>query len=139
MELVIVDGHHIPDSEFEWSFGPSGGPGGQHANRAHTRAEVRFELAGSPSIPESLKEHMMRRLGNRGASGVVAVSADDTRSQLQNRRLAQERLALLLNQAAQRPRRRRPTRPTKASRERRLDTKRRRSDLKQARRNDFGP
>jgi ribosome-associated protein len=81
---------------------------------------------------------MLRRLGNRGAGGIVAVSADDTRSQLQNRRLAQERLASLLNQAAQRPRRRRPTRPTLASRERRLEGKRRRSDLKQGRRRDFG-
>jgi ribosome-associated protein len=81
---------------------------------------------------------MLRRLGNRGAGGVVAVSADDTRSQLQNRRLAQERLASLLNQAAQRPRQRRPTRPTLASRERRLEGKRRRSDLKQGRRRDFG-
>jgi len=135
---VIVDGHPIADSELEWSFGPSGGPGGQHANRAHTRAEVRFDLGASASIPDPLKAHMLRRLGNRGAGGVVAVSADDTRSQLQNRRLAQERLASLLNQAAQRPRRRRPTRPTLASRERRLEGKRRRSDLKQGRRRDFG-
>jgi len=135
---MIVDGNHIPDSELQWSFGPSGGPGGQHANRAHTRAEVRFDLAASPSLPEPLKVQLLRRLGNRGAGGVVIVTADDTRSQLQNRRLAQERLASILNLAAHRPRQRRPTRPTVASRQRRLDEKRRRSEVKQARRRDFG-
>jgi ribosome-associated protein len=134
---MIVDGHPIPDSELEWSFGPSGGPGGQHANRSQTRAEVRFDVAGSPSLPEALKAHLLRRLGRRGEGGVVTVSADETRSQLQNRRLAQERLGSILNQAAHRPRPRRPTRPTVASRQRRLDQKRRRSELKQTRRASF--
>ena len=130
---MIVNGHHIPESEFEWSFGPSGGPGGQHANRSNTRAEVRFYLAATPSLPDALKEHMLRRLGRRASGGVIAITADETRSQLQNRRLAEEKLAALLNQAAQRPRQRRPTRPTASSRERRLQDKKRRSETKQSR------
>jgi ribosome-associated protein len=134
---MIVDGHHIPDSELQWSFGPSGGPGGQHANRSHTRAEVRFDVGNSSSLPDSLKTHLLLRLGNRATGGVVTVTADDTRSQLQNRRLAQERLGAILNLAAHRPRPRRPTRPTVASRQRRLDQKRRRSELKQTRRASF--
>lgn len=134
---MIVNGHQIGESELEWSYGPSGGPGGQHANRSNTRADLQFDLANSPSLPEALKEHMLRRLGGRASGGRVSVSVDDTRSQFQNRRLARERLAVLLNQAAQRPRQRRPTRPTAASRERRLDEKRRRSQLKQNRRSEW--
>lgn len=130
---MLVSDHVIPDSELSWTFSPSGGPGGQHANRSHTRAEVRFDLAESPSIPELLKEHMLRRLGKRAVDGVVKVTADETRSQGQNRRIAAERLAAILNEAAHRPRRRRPTRPTASSRERRLDQKRRRSAVKRER------
>jgi len=123
----------IPDSELSWTFSPSGGPGGQHANRSNTRAEVRFDLARSPSLADSLKEHMLRRLGKRAMDGVVSVTADETRSQSQNRRIAAERLAALLNEAAHRPRRRRPTRPTASSRERRLEQKKRRSAVKRER------
>lgn len=134
---MLVADHLIPDTELDWSFGPSGGPGGQHANRSHTRAEVRFDLAATQSLPEPLKEHMLRRLGKRANQGVLTVSADDTRSQLQNRRLAQERLATSLNEAAHRPRRRRPTRPTAAAREKRLEGKRRTSNRKRERRADW--
>ena len=134
---MLVADHVIPESELSWTFSPSGGPGGQHANRSHTRAEVRFDLAQSPSIPEPLKEHMLRRLGKRAVDGVVKVTADETRSQGQNRRIAAERLAAILNEAAHRPRRRRPTRPTASSRERRLDQKRRRSAVKRERGGDW--
>lgn len=134
---MLVADHLIPETALEWSFGPSGGPGGQHANRSHTRAEVRFDLTATNLLPDTLKEDMLRRLGKRATNGVVVVSADDTRSQLQNRRLAQERLAALLNEAAHRPRRRKPTRPTAAARERRLNEKRRRSDRKRERRGEW--
>ena len=130
---MLVADNVVPDSELSWTFSPSGGPGGQHANRSNTRAEVRFDLARSPSIAESLKEHMLRRLGKRAVDGVVSVTADETRSQSQNRRIAVERLAALLNEAAHRPRRRRPTRPTASSRERRLEQKKRRSGVKRER------
>ena len=134
--MLIAD-HVIPDSELSWTFSPSGGPGGQHANRSHTRAEVRFDLAGSPSIPEPLKEHMLRRLGKRAIDGVVIASSDETRSQTQNRRIAVERMAASLNEAAHRPRRRRPTRPTASSRERRLEQKKRRGGVKRERRTEW--
>lgn len=134
---MLVADHLIPETELEWTFGPSGGPGGQHANRSHTRAEVRFDLVATTALPDALREHMLRRLGKRASSGVVAASADDTRSQIQNRRLAEERLAALLNEAAHRPRRRKPTRPTAAARQRRLDEKRRRSDRKRERRGEW--
>lgn len=130
---MLVADHVIPDSELSWTFTPSGGPGGQHANRSNTRAEVRFDLGRSPSIPESLKEHMLRRLGKRAVDGVLSVTSDETRSQTQNRRKAIERLASVLNEAAHRPRRRRPTRPTASSRERRLEQKKRRSGVKRER------
>lgn len=132
-----VAGHFIPDSELVWSFGPSGGPGGQHANRSHTRAELRFDLADSPSLPEDLKSHMLARLGNRAQSGQVVVVADTTRSQLRNREIARERLTQILSDAADRPRRRRATRPTVSSRERRLQEKRKRSETKRSRRPDY--
>ena len=130
---MLAADHVVPDSELSWTFSPSGGPGGQHANRSHTRAEVRFDLGNSPSIPELLKEHMLRRLGKRASDGVVSVTADETRSQTQNRRLAMERLAAILNEAAHRPRRRRPTRPTASSRRKRLDEKKKRGAVKRER------
>ena len=134
---MLVAGHLIPERELTWTFGPSGGPGGQHANRSQTRAELRFDLGNTDALPGPLKEHMLRRLGKRAPGGVVMVGADDTRSQLQNRRLAVERMGALLNEVATRPRRRRATRPTTASRERRLDDKRRRSERKRERRGDW--
>jgi ribosome-associated protein len=128
-----VIGHLIPDSELLWSFGPSGGPGGQHANRSNTRAELRFDLALSPSIPAEIKEHMLQRLGKRTRNGILTVISDESRSQTRNREIALERLGTILTEAAHRPRRRRPTRPTASSRERRLDEKRRRSETKRDR------
>lgn len=80
---------------------------------------------------------MLRRLGKRAADGMVSVSSDETRSQIQNRSLATERLAAILNEAAHRPRRRRPTRPTAASRQRRLEQKKRRSNVKRERRSEW--
>ena len=116
-----VGSYFVPSSELEWSFGPSGGPGGQHANRSNTRATLRFDVAESRSIPEEVKELILHRLGPRAPAGAVSVTVDETRSQLRNREIAEERLAQLLSDALRRPRRRQPTRPTAASRERRLD------------------
>jgi ribosome-associated protein len=134
---VFVAGHQVPDSELEWTFSPSGGPGGQHANRSSTRAEVRLDLAASSAFSEDLKASMIERLGRRAANGVVVAVADDTRSQARNRAIALRRLHDLLENAARRRRPRRLTRPTAASREQRLEQKRRRSQLKQARRRTY--
>lgn len=120
----------IPASELDWRFGPSGGPGGQHANRAHTRAEVRFDIEGSPSLTEGQRNRIMAKIG----TGLLIVSADDERSQLRNRRLALDRLRLRLADALVIERPRRPTRPGRGAVERRLDAKRRQSARKTERR-----
>ena len=119
----------IPLSELEWRFTASGGPGGQHANRSNTRAEVRFDILGSPSLLEVHRERMLERIGE-----VVRVVADDERSQLRNRELALERLRGRLAEALRVQRTRRPTAPTRASTRRRLESKKRRSDVKRQRR-----
>lgn len=129
--------YFVPETSLEWTFGPSGGPGGQHANRSNTRATLRFDLGNFELVPEELRRHMLARLGSRATDGIVAVVVDETRSQRNNRDIALERLRHLLNDALQRPRRRRSTRPTAASRERRLEEKRRRSALKSGRRARF--
>jgi ribosome-associated protein len=122
----------IAVSELEWRFGPSGGPGGQHANRAHTRAEVRFDIESSPSLTEGQRNRLMKKLGS-----AVVVSADDERSQLRNRRLALDRLRLRLADALVVEKPRRPTRPGRGAVERRLDAKRRQASRKQDRRPNF--
>lgn len=133
-EHIDVGEHTVPASELEWSFSPSGGPGGQHANRSHTRAELRFDLASSPSFPPELRRRMIDRLGSRAVDGVVVISVDESRSQWRNRAIAKRRLAELLAGSVRIPRRRRPTQPTRASRRRRVEGKRARSEVKRLRR-----
>ena len=119
----------LPLDELEWRFSASGGPGGQHVNTSNTRAEVRFDVAGSPSLGPRQRARLLERLGPE-----VRVVASDERSQLRNRELALERLRSRLAEALRVERPRRPTKPTKASRERRLEDKRRRSETKRQRR-----
>lgn len=128
--LQVTRGCAIPLDELEWRFDTSGGPGGQHANRARTRAEVSFDIAASPSLGVAHRARLQRKLGD-----VVRVAAGDARSQTRNRALALERLRATLADALRPERARRPTKPTKASKERRLTGKRRRADVKQNRRN----
>ncbi len=132
--LRVTDRLAVPAGELEWRFDPSGGPGGQHANKAATRAELRFDLAASPSVPDDLRNRMLERLGPRAPGGVVTVTVDESRSQWRNRSIARRRLADLLRSAMQVPRRRRPTAPSRAARRRRLEAKRRRSETKRLRR-----
>jgi ribosome-associated protein len=122
----------IPAHELTWTFGPSGGPGGQHANRAHTRAEVRFDAEASGSLSQYQRQRIIDRLGS-----VVIVSADDERSQLRNRRLAVDRLRQKLAGALRVETPRRPTRPGRGAVERRLDAKRRQAARKRDRRGGF--
>ncbi len=133
-EDLVVGRHRIPGSELAWSFGPTGGPGGQHANRSHTRAELRLDVAATAGLPDEVKERVLGRLGNRLVDGVLVVVADEHRSQWQNRRAARARMTRILTEAARVPRPRRPTRPTAASRERRLQAKKARSETKRLRR-----
>ena len=119
----------MPLEELEWRFSGSGGPGGQHANTSNTRAEVRFDVASSPSLGPRQRTRLLERLGPS-----VRVVASDSRSQSRNRELALERLAERLAGALRVERPRVSTSPTPASRERRLEAKRHRSAAKRARR-----
>jgi ribosome-associated protein len=114
--------------ELDWRFSASGGPGGQHVNTANTRAEVRFDIAGSPSLGPRQRARLLERLGPE-----VRVVASDERSQLRNRELALERLRARLADALRVEKPRRATKPTKAAKQRRLEDKRHRSETKRRR------
>jgi ribosome-associated protein len=118
----------IPLEELEWRFSTSSGPGGQHANTSNTRAEVRFDVIASPTLRPDQRERLVERLGP-----LVRVVAGDERSQARNRDLALARLAERLASALEVDTPRRPTRPTLASKRRRLDDKRRRAARKRDR------
>lgn len=119
----------IPRSEIQARFTASGGPGGQHANKAATRVELTFDVEASTSLSERQKARIVERLGPQ-----VRVVVDDERSQIRNRAIADERLAARLASALHVDVPRRATKPTKGSKRRRLEAKRRRSEIKSSRR-----
>lgn len=124
----------IPEAELSWRFSRSSGPGGQSVNTSDTRAELIFDVAGSTAFGPVLRARALQRLAGRLVDGVLTVTASEHRSQLRNREAAVQRLVEILTEAtAPPPRSRRPTRPTRASTERRLDSKRRRSGVKRLR------
>jgi len=127
--LEVTPDCSVDIAEIAVRFSPSGGPGGQHANKASTRVELRFDIAGSPSLTDHQRARLLERLGDE-----VRVVADDERSQLRNRTLALERLRHRLAAGLREERRRRPTRPSRAARARRLDAKRRQGERKRDRR-----
>jgi ribosome-associated protein len=125
----------IPEAELSWRFSRSSGPGGQSVNTSDSRVELSFDVARSPSLDEHQRTRALQRLATRLTDGVVTVAASEQRSQLQNREEAERKLAQLLREAlAPPPPPRRATRPTRASKERRLQVKRQRSELKRTRR-----
>lgn len=119
----------IPRSEVELRFSRSSGPGGQHAQKTDTRVEAAFDVEASAALSEAQKRRVISRVGP-----VVRAVAQDERSQWRNRELALERLADALRGALRVERPRRPTKPTKAAVERRLEQKRHRGDVKRLRR-----
>ena len=119
----------IPRSEIELRFSRSSGPGGQHAQKTETRAEASFDVESSRALTEAQKRRVIAKAGP-----VLRAVAQDERSQWRNRELAIERVVEALRAALRVERRRRPTRPTKAAKQRRLDDKRRRSEQKRLRR-----
>ena len=129
-ELLVVNRScRIPLGELQWRFSRSGGPGGQHANTADTRVEVVFDIAGSPSLGPIQRARLLERIGPE-----LRVVAADERSQARNRALALDRLRDRLAAGLHVERPRRPTKPTRASQERRLQAKRHRSETKRLRR-----
>jgi ribosome-associated protein len=132
--LPVAGGPTIPLDEIDLRTSRSSGPGGQHANVTASRVEAVFDVQASRALTAAQRERLLARVGPR----VVAV-AQDARSQARNRELALSRLAERLEQALRRPRPRRPTRPTAASRERRMQDKRRASERKAGRRPPADP
>lgn len=124
----------IPLDEFEWRFSSSGGPGGQHANTSNTRVELRFDAAASPSLGPLQRDRLVACFGP-----VVRVVARDERSQTRNRELALARMAERLAGALKVQRVRRPTRPGRAAKERRLGEKRHQALRKRDRATDRRP
>ena len=119
----------IPRAEIELRFSRSSGPGGQHAQKSDTRVEASFDVEDSSALSEAQKRRVLARAGP-----IIRAVAQDERSQWRNRELATERLVEALREALKVPRRRRPTKPSRAAVERRLEQKRRRSQVKRRRR-----
>ena len=129
----------IEDWEIAESFTTARGPGGQNVNKVATAVELRFEAERSPNLPDPVKRRLRRLAGRRWtAEGAVLIRVEDTRSQARNREIARARLGELIAAAYERPKPRRPTRPTLASKHRRLDAKTRRGAVK-ARRGSVTP
>ena len=132
--LQINDKLSIPLTELGFRFSRSGGPGGQHAQKTSTRVELLFDAANSPSLSERQRAQVLERLaGYVDSAGVLHLTSQSERSQLRNREEVVARFQKLMRGALKRRKKRRPTRPTAASRERRLRAKRRRSEIKRAR------
>lgn len=133
--LRVRPGVVVPARELSWRFSRSSGPGGQSVNTADSRVELSFDVARSPSLPGPYRERALAALAGRLVDGVLTVTASEHRSQLRNRAAARQRLRDLLAAAtAPGPPARRPTRPSAAARQRRLEAKRARAQRKEQRR-----
>jgi ribosome-associated protein len=133
--IPITNTLAIDENEIQEEFIRASGPGGQNVNKVATAVQLRFDVAHSPSLPEEVRQRLIRLAGKRlTAEGMLVIEARRFRTQEQNRQDALDRLVALIRRAAEKPKPRRPTRPTAASRQHRLAGKRRRSETKRLRR-----
>ncbi|GGD30346.1 alternative ribosome rescue aminoacyl-tRNA hydrolase ArfB [Nocardioides daphniae] len=127
--MIVVGSHVIPDADLTWRFSRSSGPGGQHVNTTDSRVQLVLDLAGSEAFPDEVKRRLLARLGPE-----VVVTASERRSQLLNRKAAEERLAERLERALRPPPPRRvPTKPSRGAKQRRIDQKKQRGQTKRLR------
>jgi len=128
--IRITDTIAIDDRELDERFVRASGPGGQNVNKVSTAVELRFDVRGS-SLPYDVKQRLMTLAGSRmSMDGVLLIDSREHRTQVQNREAARARLVAMLQQAAKRPKTRRPTKPKRAAKEKRLESKRQRGEVK---------
>ncbi len=133
--ITVAPGLSIGEDELDETFIRASGPGGQHVNKSSTAVQLRFDARRSPSLPNDVAIRLMKLAGSRlTRDGVLVITVDASRSQQQNRDEARERLFDLIRRAAERPKVRRPTKPSKGAKERRLKAKGQRSQVKAGRR-----
>jgi ribosome-associated protein len=134
MALEVTPGVVIPDTDLSFAFVRASGPGGQNVNKVSSAVQLRFDMQGSTALADSVKTRLRALAGRRVTDdGAILIIARNQRSQEHNRREALERLADLIQRALVVPKTRRATKPTRASRERRLETKNRQQRTKQRR------
>lgn len=137
--LNVNDAISVPDTEFEWTYARSGGPGGQNVNKVSSKAVLRWKLVESPSIPAHVKERFGRLFASRVTTeGEVVLSSQQFRDQERNRQDCLEKLAEMIREAATLPKPRKATKPTKGSKRRRLADKKHHSATKAARKGPSG-
>jgi ribosome-associated protein len=132
--LAVTDDLYLPRAELAFRASRSGGPGGQHVNTSSTRVELVWNVAASPTLTDAQRARITERLANRiNSEGELLLAESGSRSQLHNKEAVVERLVELLREALHIPKARRKTRPPRAAHERRLESKKRRSETKRMR------